>query len=353
MNCFSDIIIIRRIVAMKKTFTLLLAFLMLLSVFGCAAPAVPAESEEAAVPAESEEVAAPAEEAKDAEGAVIGVVVKVENSHFLAMFQGARDAAAEYGATIVEATPLNDTDYTGQLTKVEDMISQGVDGIVASPLSDTLLLDAFDSYIANGGYVALADTDMPNWDGKLAFVGTDNYQAVYESAMYLKDYLEPGDNVIVFRGPQGNSTHEDRAAGALAGLEELGVNILEVYDAECATDKAAAAMEDFMVKYADVGIDCVFTTSGEMVIGAVEAADQAGLTDVIFTGFNGAIEEIDLVAADKVLYTVAQNPYLMGYSCTKAILAEMNGEEYDYEQNSGVTFITKDNYQEYLESSGQ
>ena len=345
----------------KRIPLLLLVVFLILAIFvGCAQNAeTPNDDVQGDAPDASDasdEVENDAETAEDtsgAEGAQIGVVVKCENSHFLAMFQGARDAAAEYGATILEATPLNDSDYTGQLTKVEDLIAQGVDGIVASPLSDTLLLDTFNAYIEKGGYVALADTDMPDWDGKLAFVGTDNYEAVYEAAQYLADYLEPGANVIVFRGPMGNSTHEDRAQGAIDGLTDIGANILEVYDAECATDKAAAAMEDFTVKYAEQGIDCVFTTSGEMVIGAVEAADQAGLTDVIFTGFNGSIEEIELVAAGKVLYTVAQNPYKMGYDCTKVILAEMNGETYEYEQNSGVTFITADNYQQYLEESGQ
>lgn len=278
----------------------------------------------------------------------IGVVVKFQHEHYTALMNGAKDAAAELGCEINAQAPSSPSDVMGQVQLVEDMVTKGVDVLLIAPNQPDTLTNILDQAAGKGTTIMAVDTDLPDYDKKTAFVGTGNKEALHTAATELAKQLPKGANVIVLRGPLGDANHELRSAGATEGLEEAGCNVLEVFDAQSTAEKAAAATEDFLLKYQSQGIDGILCCDDEMAVGAVTAVKQAGKLDSIkISGYDGNQAAVEMVGNGELAFDMAQNPYEMGYQAVKEGYKAHNGEKIDEVIDTGVQLITKDNYKEF------
>ena len=291
------------------------------------------------------------EAADDTEAAAgditVGVVSKAEHPYYTEMAQGAEDACAELGWTCIYEAPQSFDDVDGQVSMVEDLITKGVDVLMVAPNQESTLYNAFDEAVDQGTMILGVDTDITGYENKTAFVGTNNKEALKTAGTELAALLDEGSNVIILRGPLGDANHEARAEGATEGLEEAGMNVLEVKDANSTAETAAAAMEDFMTKYPDQ-IDAVLCCDDDMAAGAIQAIRQAGMEDkIIVSGFDGTDVGIQNVADGYEVFDLSQNPYQMGYQAVYTAYAAMNGEDYEETVDTGVQMITIDNYKDF------
>ena len=284
----------------------------------------------------------------DASSLKVGIVMKSSDEFQNAVVEGATDAAKEAGiseANIKAVAPNNESDAMQQVTAIEDMISSGMNIILNSCQEENALAGVLQQAADAGIKVVMVDTDCASFEDKVTFIGTDNYQAAYDGATEFAKMLDEGSNVVILRGKLGDVNHENRTNGLQDALKEAGMNVLEVQDANCETDRAANAMEAFMSKYDD--IDAVMVTSDSMAVGAAQAIKGAGKEGIKVCGFDGFQSAIQLFDTGEISMIIAQKPYQMGYDGVNDAIAALGGETFESYINPGIAVINADNYTEY------
>lgn len=278
----------------------------------------------------------------------IGVVAKYQHEFYSTMFEGAKAAAEELGCEIECTNPSSPSDAMVQVQQVEDMVSKGLDVLVIVPNQPDTLASALATAHEKGVTIVAADTDF-DYEYKVSYAGTGNEAAGATVANRLCEELPDQAKVVIMRGPLGGVSFDQRVAGATSALEENGVEILEVVDAESVADKAAAKTEDLIQKYGDK-LNAIISLDDNMTPGVVTAIRQANMTGkILVTGFDASTSVLEMIQSDEVLLDVAQNPYDMGYEAVKAGVAAHNGEDVEAVIDTGVTVIDKSNVDEQLD----
>ena len=280
----------------------------------------------------------------------IGVVMKLYDEFQNKVIDGANAAAEEVGAKITSVAPDDITDAAQQVQMIENFISQEVDILLVDPnIADsviTVLNDAVNQDIK----VVLVDTDSPNFENPVTYVGTENYDAAYEGATEFASRLPEGANVVIATGQQGDDNHEKRSSGYKDAMEDAGCNVLDLQYCDNSADLTAGQVEDWIQKYGVDGIDAVMCTDDDACMGAIQAIKQNNATDSIkVCSFNGFQVALQAIGEGTMEMTIAQQPYEMGYEAVMCGIGALEGETYDRQIPVDVEIIDSSNYEEYLE----
>ena len=281
-----------------------------------------------------------------AEGETIAVVLKTLSSEYWNYVKAGCDAAAEdYGITVTVIGPGAESDITGQVSMIEEQLAQDIAAIVVAP-NDS---DAAAAALANATIpVVFVDTDA-ELENKTSYVGTSNEDAAAIGGAYIAELLGEDARVVIIYGQEGENTSNMRLAGYERALEEAGIEVLAEQSGQNTTDLAMATMEDLINRFPD-GIDAVLCHNDDTAIGAMQACEQAGLEGVLIIGFDGNESAVELILEGKLEGTIAQQPYLMGYTAVETALLAARGEEVESTIYIDAMLVTIDNAQEYLDS---
>ena len=344
---------------MKKLLALLMALMMVMLAFaacgGGATEEAPAEEPAAEEPAAEETADAPAEAPKsdlieaglDGKDVKVGFVVKSLADQYWTLVQaGAKDAADAYGCELNFIAPNSEADVQKQVENIETVTSWGANVICIAPSNDETVLPALQTAVDQGIKVIAVDTDSSLPD-KASFIGTGNEAAAKEGAVWAAQQLGEGKKAIVLRGRLGDATHDQREAGIKAGLEENGIEILEVQAADSTEEKGMQISENLLNKYDQV--DLIITTADSMATGAMNAVEKGGYQGVNVYGFDGTIPGCQYTIEGKWLGTTAQSPYNMGVLGVTNAVKLAHGDKIEERIDSGQTVVGKDNAQAFLD----
>ena len=332
---------------MKKLLALILALVMILSLAACAASDKNSADDTAANDTADDKTNDTADDNADdsADTCSVGIVVKcLDNDYYTTLKNGAEARAAELGVELTFVAPNAETDVQTWVNMVSDLIAAKVDVLAVSCADDAACLPIVTEAGDAGIKIMTVDNDM-SYEGKLTFIGTNNYDAAKMGGEYCAEVVGDGANAIVLRGPMGSSNHDDRQNGFIDALEAGGVTILEIKDANCVAETAMSAIEDLMTIYDD--IDLIVCTNDTMAIGAQRAVAAAGLDAKVF-GFDGSADVCQGTADGLYLGTVAQDPYKMGELVIENAVAVTKGETIETRIDSGCGVVTAENAQDYL-----
>lgn len=260
------------------------------------------------------------------EPVTIGLITKQEENPFwVTMREVAEQVAAENDVTLLTATGESDADVASQEAAIEDMVSQGVDGILIAPTDPEALLPAIEAARDAGVTVIALDTPVEPTDAVDGFFGTDNYAAgrlvgEYAAARAADLGLEP--RVVTLDLVEGVSSGVERHEGFLAGFgideEELVASAYTEGDREL----AAEAMAEILGENPDVNV--VFTVNEPAAFGAAEALADAGadMSQVVLVSVDGGCEAIkDGLRTGLIDATAQQYPENMAREGVLAIAA--------------------------------
>ena len=107
------------------------------------------------------------------------------NPFWAAVEKGAKDKGAELGVDVVVVAPPAETDVQAQVSQVEDLIAQKVEGIALAPTDPGALAPVVDAAKAAGIPVVFVDTLGSN-EG-VTFIGTNNEVGAALAAKYMCD----------------------------------------------------------------------------------------------------------------------------------------------------------------------
>jgi ribose transport system substrate-binding protein len=245
-------------------------------------------------------------ESADSERIRIGMTVPgLQFPFFVTMQEEAVAYAAELGVDLLTHDSQNQSSI--QMSAVENFIAQNVDGILISPMTTDSLVPAIEAAVAAGIPVATVDRKA-NTDKVLIHVGADNIEGGRAAARFIIEKLGNSGTVIQLEGTPGASAALDRKAGFDEVINDSNVRVLVSQTADFSRSRAQNVMENLLQAYPN--FDAVFGANDEMIIGAIEAMESAGINPAskVTIGFDATTDAFSYMAEGKLDATIDQFP---------------------------------------------
>ncbi len=272
------------------------------------------------------------------------------NPFFVAMQEGAKEAAAASGVELTVGSGSAEGDDAGQIALIEQAIARGDAGILITPISVNVNA-AIEQARAAGLYVIALDTPTDPPDTVDITFATDNCLAGEAIGQWAAGWLN-GEKATIARLVIFNdrmvSVDYCRDNGFLKGM---GIDVVDGtimgdeaetgsyttgaggdYEIVCLEATGAnqeggrTGMEKCLAANSDINV--VYTINEPTAFGAAEALKAAGKTigtDVIIVSVDGGLAGVEAVKAGEIQATSQQYPLLMAKLGVEAIKAIADG----------------------------
>ena len=197
-------------------------------------------------------------------------------------------------------------DPKAQEAQVQQFIDAGVDAIVIVPTLADLLDDELRAAQVADIPVIAVNTTLADQSLLTSSVVPDDVAAGRQQAQVMVDALGGSGNLLVLQGPTGSSAQLDRTRGideVLADSPEL--QITERDTANWSQAEAQALTSEWLTQHGD-SIDGIIAENDDMALGALAAAEEAGLTLPI-VGIDGIADGLAAVASGELIGTSLQH----------------------------------------------
>ncbi|RCK76825.1 MAG: Ribose ABC transport system, periplasmic ribose-binding protein RbsB [Anaerolineae bacterium] len=274
-----------------------------------------------ATPTPAPETQAPAEEI------TLGLVLStLNNPFFVTLRDGAQKAADEAGVELIVVDAQDDS--AKMIAGIEDLISKKVSALLINPTDADAVVPAIQK--ANEAGIPVFTVDRgANGGTVVSHIASDNVAGGKMAAEFLCQAIGGKGNVVELQGIAGTSAARDRGQGF---NEYMSANckdakIVAQQTANFNRDEGLKVFENIL--QAQPEIAAVFAHNDEMILGAIQAAEAAGRTGIIFVGFDAIDDAVQAVKDGKLAATVAQQPALMGQLAVETAVKHLKGESVD------------------------
>lgn len=330
----------------RRIFSLLLVLVFAISFTACSTgESEPGDTDDPVAEAPVEDDSsdeAPAEK----EGGYKFGYTSMDNSNpfFVTIEDAIRKAVEANGDTLVSVDPANDV--TLQITQVEDLIAQDIDGIFLNPAEAEGIIPALDQLKDANIPIVNFDAEVADMSYNAAYVGSDNYNAGFVCGEDMVEKLPDGGPIIILDSPTMNSV-VDRVNGFMDAIEGKGFEVVAQQDAKGNLEVAMGIAEDLFQAHSDVV--AIFGGNDPTALGILAAANAAGITDALIYGVDGSPDfKSELVDPDSLLEgSGAQSPVQMALTSVEVMYKIMNGEDVDERYPVDTFMITRDNLEEF------
>ncbi len=265
---------------------------------------------------------------------------------------GAVKAQREFEAqginvSIIWKGPLKEDDREQQIQVVENFVGQRVSGIVLAPLDKKGLVAPVETAVRGKIPVVIIDSAIES-KAPASFVATDNREGGRIAGRELGKLLGGKGNVIMLRLQVGSASTEEREEGFLEVMKKdfPNIKLLSTDQHAGATRDTAKAVSETLLNRFGRDLNGIFACNESSAAGMLLALRDAGLGKgkVKFVAFDsGETLNAGLMAGD-IQGMVVQNPMRMGYLGVKTVVAALRGEKVAPVQDTGVGFVTKENF---------
>lgn len=257
------------------------------------------------------------------------------------VFNGAKQAAQETGATLQILFPNQDADQPGTTQKLAEAISTKPDGIAV-----TLATPAHCEYIrearAKGIALLVYNARAVGADAKCpyqAYVGMDEYEAGKASARRGLDSGRLKGRVMIGLTEAGHAGLQARAKGI---SEVLKAKKLHVDVMDLGNDPASipARLQGYFSRHkADLSGLFIPSPQGLHPIIRLMREDPQGIGRLYAAGFDLTPLTVKGIEQGTVDHTVDQQPYLQGYYAVIQLVLAARGRFTPSDINTGVALV--------------
>ncbi|OZI24948.1 ABC transporter substrate-binding protein [Bordetella genomosp. 7] len=196
---------------------------------------------------------------------------------------------------------------TAQVSALEDLsATRKLDALVILPFTSEELTGPVSQLKAKGTFISVVDRGLTDPSVQDLYVAGDNIAVGANTARWLAEQLGGKGQIVVLRGIP-TVIDDERIKGFSDVIAKTDIKILDIQYANWNQDEAFRLMQDYLSKYPK--IDAVWANDDDMLLGVIEAVDQARRTDIKYAlGGNGMKQVIEMVkAGDK--RTPISTPY--------------------------------------------
>jgi ribose transport system substrate-binding protein len=335
----------------SKKIVLITVLVLSMTLAACQAPTPPLTTETPAAPADSEAPSAPTEAVAPAGSgdtatfvvgySAAGLIDDLQISWSESVQKTIEDAGGE--VIIVDSQ----NKIAKQVADIEDLLTQNIDYLVVNPVDEAGIVPAIEA--ANAANVPVITIDRAAGGGDVAVhVGFDNYKAGFDAGEYCAQQMGGKGEVAQLEGQAGTSVARERGQGfndAIAQYPDMSVVFDKPTDWD--TAKALAATEDMLSANPDV--KCIWAHADSIIMGAVQALENAGKLDQVITigmgMFGGGPEAIK---AGKLTASWELYSDQLGQIAGQAVVDLHDGKQVEKLISTDMTFVTSDNIDQFL-----
>ncbi|HEY0212040.1 MAG TPA: ABC transporter substrate-binding protein [Paenirhodobacter sp.] len=231
------------------------------------------------------------------------------NPFFVATIKGIEDAAKKINPNVKITSVSADYDLNKQVSQIDNFIAAGVDIIMLNAVDQNAIAPSVKRARDAGVVVAAFDVSAP---GTNVTVMTDNVKAGEKACQYIVDQLGGKGNVVIVNGPASSSL-QDRFKGCHNVFDKYpDLKLLsDDQNAQGSRDGSLMVSQNILTRFDK--IDGVFGLNDPTAIGFVLAAKQAGRSEMIVTGVDGAPDTESMLKSGTSIFKASssQDPYVM------------------------------------------
>lgn len=254
-----------------------------------------------------------------------------------------------------------DEDPIKMNNNIEDLISQGVDLIIACTVEAEPFETAATACQEAGVPLIVVDRGI-NSDNYTCYIKQSNFQLGYDAADWTAKQMEERygsakGKVVELQGVPGNLPAEERRESY---HEKVGSDYpdLEIVAAQPTDYSRSNAMEVMTnILQAQKEIDVVYTHEDEIALGAIKALQEAQRTEgVLVIGNGGSKSAIAAIENGEMASCMLYSPIDFGELAVEVAMKFLNGEKIDKVIEFSGGIVTPENVAEYraqLDASGE
>lgn len=258
--------------------------------------------------------------------------------------------ADELGVSVTVVSA--DDDVQKQNNDILDLVSSGIDALIVNPINTEGVQTGIDACVEAG--IPVVTVDRMAASGADAAVVRDNKEMgrlVGEELLKELGGAEKASGVILeLQGTSGDQVMMDRRDGFESAFEGVD-NITIVQSAYCdyTRSKAITAAADLI--QANDNIVAIYGHNDDMALGGMQAAQEAGLTDVKICGVDGLMEAVQAIADGTYACTALNDPGTEIKVALDTAVAILNGETVEETVDAGTGLVNADNAADYVDDS--
>ncbi|MCX6069925.1 MAG: substrate-binding domain-containing protein [Chloroflexi bacterium] len=276
--------------------------------------------------------------------------------YFIGMNNAVIDEAKPYSNVTIISTDANG-DAAKFQADIEDLIAQGIDGIIVSGAWLEEAPAALDAVAAEGIPTVLVDRQFGagSKSAYTSYIGPDNYTIGVQDGTYICDRLGGEGIVVQLRGgPADNSIGLNRSNGMLSVAGTYpGITVVTAPDwSSWSSDGGMALMEDMLAS--NPKIDAVFCENDSTCLGAQTAIADAGRSDEMFlVGVDGETAALEaIINGTNYAATGLNNSDQIGRAAFNRVMSILGGGTPEKDTYLPSPLITKDNAFRYYNPEG-
>lgn len=228
---------------------------------------------------------------------------------YVALQNGAIESASRLHVDLLVREASDDADE--QLQQIAELLTLGVDAVVLNPVDSAAIRAGVQQVQAAALPIVTVERRVQGATVS-AHVASDNIAGGEMAAAYLAEVLRGSGNVVELAGIPGTSAAQDRGAGfdrVMRTYPEISIVSREVANFD--RREARRVFASILAQHPD--LDGVFAHNDEMILGAIEAAQEAGRAEeIVFVGFDATKDAIAAMESGLLRATIAQQPMEMG-----------------------------------------
>ena len=222
----------------SKLITLLLCVVLIMSLIGCGGTTEPSTTDEGDNGAQSDDKL------------VFALVPKSTGAqYFISCEQGAKIASDELGVDYIWTGPTSE-DSARQITMIEDLITQGVDALIISPVDAEACVDVINRAMEKGIPTFTWDMDSENSNRLFCVTGMEANESGYALAEGCAEEIGYKGEVAILTGSLGSDVLNRRIAAieeCLAQYPDIKIVAIEATDEDM--QKGISVSENLLQAY--------------------------------------------------------------------------------------------------------
>lgn len=268
-----------------------------------------------------------------------------QHPFFIAMEQGAEDAAEELGVELT--TSSADFELENQVENIENELQKNVDAILVNPIDSEALATTVTQATNQDVPVFTVDIDVVGAEST-SFIASDNTEIGRMAAADIIEHLGGEGEVAILGWPTITSTR-DRQAGFETALEEApGIEVVATSGEAMERTTALDAAENILQSNPE--LDAIFGVNEAGALGALGAIDAQDRTEVYVVGVDATPDLLEAIQNETAVQAaIAQDPYQMGKTAVELAVSHLDGESVEPTVAVPIDLVTVENVQEFID----
>jgi len=245
-------------------------------------------------------------------------------------------------------------DVAAQISKAENLLAQGVDVLILSPVDAKAMGPIVRQAKEAGARVFTESNPVPGAD---TYVGIDNHVGGVKAGEWFVDYArEQGiDPKILIVGLPNFEDCRQRVDGFKEALEksDLAYEIVQEVDGQGLKEKAFKVSQDALT--ANPEINVIYGINDDSTTGGMAAYKAAGLDESALTaigfGFEGTVGQTALTGNTTYRAALAMFPNFVGGALIDAAVKLAKGEKLPDHYETPTIVVTRDNIDRFYDTS--